>query len=250
LHGKILERDLNLGLSRSIVAGVSELTEEYGRVIVIEDDFLVSPWFLDYMITALDRYADQAQVYQISGYMFPVEHARKPDAFFLPLTTTWGWGTWDRAWKIFDWDATGAIESLRDPDLRRQFELDGSYPYASMLEQRLRNENDSWGILFLWAVFNVGGLVLHPRESLIWVGGFDRSGTHCGDQGWSREASVESVTEGSRQKILDLPESVVPDDAAFDRIKAFLRKETSGKSIIQRVRQKLARLSRSAVWEI
>ncbi len=147
LGGEVVQRDTNLGLARSIVTGVTDLCEQYDRVIVLEDDFELSPSFLGYMLDALDRYAAETGVYQISGYMFPVEHAQRPDAFFLPLTTTWGWATWARAWRIFDWDAADAVEKLRDPKLRRSFDLDGSYPYSSMLEQRLRNENDSWGIL-------------------------------------------------------------------------------------------------------
>jgi hypothetical protein len=227
------------------VSGVSELCARYGRVIVLEDDFLVSPWFLDYMIRALDRYADEPQVYQISGYMFPVQHSTKPDAFFLPLMTTWGWATWERAWKIFDWNADDALEALRNPELRHRFDLGGSYPYAAMLEKRLRNENDSWGILFWWSVFKAGGLALHPAESLVWVGGFDRSGTHCGDQAWSEELSIESVTVNGNRKTFELPDRVVVNEPAFDRIKAFLRNETSARTLFQRVRQKLTALKGS-----
>ncbi len=238
LGGAVVERETNLGLARSIVTGVTDLCESHGRVIVLEDDFALSPSFLDYMLQGLDRYADEPNVYQISGYMFPVEHPAKPDAFFLPLTTTWGWATWARAWRIFDWDASDALEKLRDPKLRRSFDLDGSYPYSAMLEQRLRNENDSWGILFWWAVFKAGGLALHPRESLVWVGGFDRSGTHCGDAAWSVPQSSELVTR-PRHSRFELPPAVQPDPVAFKRIRKFLQKEQYPTSIAGRLWRKV-----------
>ena len=238
LGGEVVEREANLGLARSIVTGVTDLCKSHGRVIVLEDDFALNPAFLDYMLTALDRYADEPNVYQISGYMFPVEHPAKPDAFFLPLTTTWGWATWARAWLIFDWDATGAREKLSDPKVRRSFDLDGSYPYSAMLEQRLRNENDSWGILFWWAVFKAHGLALHPRESLVWVGGFDRSGTHCGDAAWSVPQSRESITERQRSRI-ELPAAVKPDPAAYKRIRKFLQKEQYPTSFAGRLWRKV-----------
>ena len=137
LGATVIERSENLGLARSIVTGVTELCTQYGRVIVLEDDLILSPDFLTYMLNALHRYQDEPTVYQISGYMFPVKHPAKPDAFFLPLTTTWGWATWDRAWRSFDWQASGAQERLADPDFRRRFDLNGSYPYSVLLEQRL-----------------------------------------------------------------------------------------------------------------
>ena len=238
LGAQVVERTQNLGLSKSIVNAVTELCSKYGRVIVLEDDFMLNPSFLDYMLQALDRYADDSNVYQISGYMFPVKHPPEPDAFFLPLMTTWGWGTWSRAWRIFDWDASDALEKLKEPNLRRRFDLDGSYPYSAMLEQRLRNENDSWGIIFWWAVFKAGGLALHPRESMVWIGGFDQSGTHCGDQAWSVPQSREQITK-TRHASFQLPVTVGPDLAAFKRITRFLRKEKYPTSMAGRLWRKV-----------
>ena len=238
LGATVVEREMNLGLARSIVGGVTDLCEKYGRVIVIEDDHALNPSFLDYMLQALDRYADEPNVYQISGYMFPVRHPPKPDAFFLPLTTTWGWATWARAWSIFNWDASDARELLKDPVLRRKFDLDGSYRYSVMLEQRLNNENDSWGLLFWWSVFKAGGLVLHPRQSLVWVGGFDLSGMHCRDVAWSAPQSKESITDSVWEPLV-LPDQVVPDLAAFNRIKKFLRMEQYPTSLTGRVWRKV-----------
>lgn len=244
LGGEVVERETNLGLAHSIVAGVTDLCESHGRVIVLEDDFALNSSFLDYMLQALDRYEDEPNVYQISGYMFPVEHPAKPDAFFLPLTTTWGWATWARAWRIFDWDAADALEELKDPKLRRRFDLDGSYPFSTMLEQRLRNENDSWGIFFWWAVFKVGGLALHSRESLVWVGGFDQSGTHCGDQTWSDETARRLVTGDAPRDPFTLPNKIATDEDALQRIRDFLRAQTvSESSILGRLRRKLSRQS-------
>jgi hypothetical protein len=161
----------NLGLARSVVEGVTQVVAEYGQVIVLEDDLVLSPSFLDYMLQALDRYAGEKNVYQISGYMFPVTQPADADAFFLPLITTWGWATWRHAWQVFNWHASDALEQLKDPSVRRRFDLQNSYPYSVMLENQLRNQTESWGILFWWQVFKARGLALHPRQSLVWNGG-------------------------------------------------------------------------------
>jgi hypothetical protein len=173
--------------------------------------------------------------------MFPVEHPAQPDAFFMPLTTTWGWATWQRAWRIFDWEARGGLTTLADADARRRFDLDGSYPYSTMLEQRLEGLNSSWGILWWWAVFNAGGLALHPRRSLVWNGGFDGSGVHCGDDSGLVQTSAASVLEHRPAPSLRLPAKVAGDEKAFARVKTFLRESNRPTSFIARLRRRLTR---------
>ena len=239
LGAEVIEQATNLGLARSIVSAVTELCETHGRVIVVEDDFALSPSFLDYMLQALDRYADAPNVYQISGYMFPIRHSSKPDAFFLPLTTTWGWATWSRAWRVFDPTAAGAQDALRDPEVRRRFNLDNAYPYAEILEDTLKGRHDSWGILFWWAVFKAGGLVLHPRKSLVWNGGFDETGTHCGDQAWSNQSLSEVTTDEWATGSFLFPGEVEPDKTAFDKVVRFVRSEQSEGGLIEKIRRRI-----------
>lgn len=224
LNAEVVESKENLGLARSIVRGVTTLCKKYGRVIVLEDDFVVSPDFVDYMLQALDRYQEDTNVYQVSGYMFDVEHPSKPDAFFMPQATTRGWATWERAWRVFDWNATGAIEMLADKGTRYRFNLDGSYPYYEMLKGRLNGNNHSWGILWCWAVFKAGGLVLHPRKSLVWIGGFDGTGTHCGNSEID-QAPFETFAKRVFSSTISFPSEVVSDKDAFDKIKNYLRKQ-------------------------
>lgn len=222
LGAVVRERTANFGLAKSIVGGVTDLCEDYGRAIVVEDDLEVGSDFIAFMLDALDRYERAGTVYQISGYMFPVAHPSRPDAFFLPLTTTWGWATWQRAWRAFDWDTGDALERLQDPALRHRFDIDGSYPYADMLKARLAGRNDSWGILWWWAVFKAAGVVLHPRRSLVSVGGFDGSGTHCGRAGGD-DAMCRSETLAFRfNEPVTFPERVQADTDALERVRQFL----------------------------
>jgi hypothetical protein len=244
-HATVIERDTNFGLARSIVEGVTDLCDRYGRVIVLEDDLVLSPSFIDYMLQALDRYAEEKNAYQVSGYMFPIEQPKDADAFFLPLITTWGWATWRRAWQIFDWDASDALEKLKDPAVRRRFDLQNSYPYTVMLQNQLQGQTQSWGILFWWQVFKANGLALHPRESLVWNGGFDSSGTNCGDQGWSIEPGAAVVTHTNSKNSFVFPKSVTMHQGAFDNICHFLKKEQYPASLAGRIRRRLQTMLRA-----
>ena len=175
----VVERPTNLGLANSVIDGTTRLIREFGRVIVVEDDLVVSPRFLEYMNRALERYQDDDSVMQVSGYMFPIDVAAETDAFFMPFTTSWGWATWERAWQHFDPDMRGFDALVSDPHLRDSFDLDGAYGYFDMLERQRRGSIDSWAIRWYLSVFIRGGLTLYPARTLVRNIGFDGSGTHC-----------------------------------------------------------------------
>ena len=177
----IVESSCNKGLANSIVSGIGRLCDEYGKVIVIEDDLVVSPVFLDYMNSALEYYADNSQVMQISGHMFPVSLPGEADAVFLPFTTSWGWATWKRAWNYKE-DSVAAERQIKSRRWRFAFDIDGAYPYSRMLMDRLDYKNNSWAIWWYFHVFSHSGLTLFPRVTLVNNEGFDGSGTHCGDK--------------------------------------------------------------------
>ena len=174
----IIEREKNWGLSKSIIDGVTKVINKYGRVIVMEDDLVVSPYFLMYMNASLCKYVDEVKVIQIAGYMFPLNIDINEDALFLPLTSSWGWASWKRAWDLFDINATSYEQLKNDSLLRERFNLNGAYDYYSMLENQLDGKIDSWAIRFYLTSFLSNSLILYPRETLVINNGFDGTGTH------------------------------------------------------------------------
>jgi GT2 family glycosyltransferase len=217
---RLIERDENLGLANSIITGVSEVCSENGRAIVVEDDLLVAPQFLAFLNHGLERYADEPNVFQVSGYMFPVPMASASDALFLPLISCWGWATWQRAWRQFDPSATGFNRLERDPELRARFNLDGNYDYFGMLKDQVEGRIDSWGVRWLLSVFLKGGLVLYPSRSLVQNVGVDGSGTHgTGTASLQSDLRVEPDLALGYER---WPSGVELDTVALDRVKQML----------------------------
>jgi GT2 family glycosyltransferase len=175
----IIERAENFGLARSITEGVTKLSEERGRVIVLEDDLATSPHFLEYMNAALDRYADEDRVMQIAGYMFPVKTEIKDDALFLPFISSWGWATWGRAWRHFDRREDCFERILADGSVRKRFDLNGQYKYSKILRAQQQKKIDSWAIFWYVSVFTRQGLALFPKKTLVRNLGFDGTGVNC-----------------------------------------------------------------------
>lgn len=175
----LVERPLNLGLAKSILTGVSEVIKTSDRVIVLEDDILVSSHFLAYMNGALARYEHEERVMQVSGHLFDVPWNAPGDAAFLPMTDCLGWATWRRVWENFDPNNMSKFRNLRkDVFLQKNFDLEDSYPYFHMLNRQHQGKTNSWAILFYLHVFMNNGLVLFPRKSLVHNIGFDGSGTN------------------------------------------------------------------------
>jgi hypothetical protein len=175
-----LERGTNAGVDSSIIEGVTQLCERYGRVVVVEDDLVVSPYFLDFLNSGLRRYENEPRVMQVCGYMFDVPELRESrDAILLPMTSSWGWATWKRAWDLYDPGARGWSERLNDKQQRRRFDLDGNFDYTKMLSRQMRKAVPAWDIRWYYTLFARDGLALHPPRTLVLNEGFDGTGTHA-----------------------------------------------------------------------
>jgi hypothetical protein len=227
----ILEREPTLGLARSIIDGVTNLCEQFGRVIVLEDDLIVSPHFLSYMNDALMRYEYEDQVMQVVGYMFPISLSLEQDAVFLPVTSSWGWGTWNRAWRHFDASGAGYQDLVNDQNLRRAFDLNGRYEFFKMLASQLRGETDSWAIRWYLSVFLMKGLVLYPREPLVENVGFDGSGVNC------VASRIEAAKIDPHFCVTTMPSQIRLSDRYQDILEMFPRPQLSIKTMVNRVRR-------------
>lgn len=177
----IVERDENLGLSRSIITGVTEIIQKYGKVIVVEDDLVVNPGFLVYMNEALRKYEDNEQVMSVTAYSFTNYFAKKlSDTYFLPIPSSWTWGTWKNRWNQFDINAEGWEILKTDRALRRKFIFCKVSGFYSMLLKQMEEKTiDSWAIRWYWTIFKRNGLTLYPKKTLVNNEGYENNGVHC-----------------------------------------------------------------------
>lgn len=216
----LIFKSQNVGLAHSIVSGVSELCRNYGRVIVLEDDLIIGPDFLHFMIESLNHYENEERVMQVSGCTLSLPKGLETDAFFLPVSTTWGWATWQRAWEYFSWTPVDFAEAKRDDVWCQLYDLNGAYPYSVMLEDCIAGRNNSWGILWWYAVSRQGGLVVYPRHNLVWNEGFDGSGVHCGN------SNIFNTIKSTFQKTHIIKDYLTfPDAVQFDPMHLYCLEE-------------------------
>ncbi|MEQ8688380.1 MAG: glycosyltransferase family A protein [Imperialibacter sp.] len=173
----VIERSENMGLAANIVEGVTHIVNEFGKVIVLEDDLVTSRYFLTFMNKALSHYEDLDLVGCISGYTYPVKETL-PSSFFITGADCWGWATWKRAWSFYESDGTKLLKAIRETGQGFDFDFNGSYPYTKMLRDQTEGKNDSWAVRWYASLYLRGQLCLYPGRSLVQNIGMDGSGTH------------------------------------------------------------------------
>jgi hypothetical protein len=172
-------QDSNQGLAKSIISGVTRVLENHSTVIVIEDDLVTSPLFLEFINLGLNRYANNQEVASVHGYVTPFKKPLR-EPFFMRGADCWGWGTWSDRWALFNTDGEELLEQLESKGLLDEFDLGGAYPFSGMLKDQIAGKNDSWAIRWHASMFLQNKLTLYPAQTYVLNIGFDGTGTHTG----------------------------------------------------------------------
>lgn len=230
---KIFEKQENSGLANSVIAGVTQLINEYGQVIVFEDDLVSSPHTLTYFNEALKKYRNEEKVMHIGAYMYPLAKKNLPESFFFRAATSWGWATWERAWKNFEPNIDTLINQF-DHKKKTAFSIDNTMNFWKQMQEFKRGKNNSWAIRWYASVFLKGGLTLNPSQSLVNNIGHDGTGVHSGIN------DIYNVVINPKP-ITQFPDVIEENKNAYEIIKGFLanRKGSIAKRIKRFINEKL-----------
>jgi hypothetical protein len=194
----IIEATQNKGLANSIIEGVSEVIQKYGKVIVLEDDLKTTSNFLTFMNNSLDRYEKEKKVFSVSGYSFDlgIDKNETQDAYFINRGWSWGWATWSDRWNEVDWNVKNYSSFIKDPKARKEFSLGGS-DLNKMLDTQMSGKLDSWAIRWFYHQFRIKGLTIYPILSKIYNNGFDEDATHTTGSDKRYQPALDNVNKTS-----------------------------------------------------
>lgn len=189
----LIIRERNLGLGNSLKTGVTEVFKNSNKIIVLEDDLVVTNSFLKYMNLGLAKYETEPKVASIHGYCFGFDQPIK-DPFFLRGADCLGWATWKDRWESINWDPQKLLNRIKNLGQIQDFNLDGSHSYYSALKGETKRGFHSWAIYWHATMFSQGRLTLFPGKSLVEYAGADGSGTHVVENSefWKTEISTET----------------------------------------------------------
>ena len=176
----VIERETNMGLANSVIAGVTEALTRSPSVIVMEDDLLTSNNFLAFVNSALSTYEDRRDVFSVTGYNYPLPMppSYREDAYLSYRGSSWGWGTWRDRWSQVDW-SVGDYAAFTQDDRAQELFRRGGDDLPQMLELQMSGRLDSWSIRFDYAHYKHDAFCVHPVVSKVQNIGFDGSGIHC-----------------------------------------------------------------------
>lgn len=178
----IVERPVNFYLERNIIEGIEEVFRHHETVIVLEDDIVTAPHFLQFMNDAFDTYRDESQVMHVSGFtrISPQPSALSPQSssYFTPFMAGWGWGTWRDRWDrhfVHFQSREEALEGMLQKEMDA-IEYGGVFPCLKDLNRK----PIPWDICWSLAIRRAGGLCLYPSHTLVRNIGLT-GGTHYGN---------------------------------------------------------------------
>ena len=215
----VAESSVNKGLAASVIAGVTEVLEKYGKAIIVEDDCKVSPFFLNYMNNALDYYESNKKIGSIAGYtpMIDLPDDYKNDVFAAHRSCSWTWATWKDRWQNIDWELKDIKDFYKSPKLIRLLNSNGSDRFIRLYRQTKGN-GSSWSVRFGAHLVKNNLLTVYPRFSYNSNIGCDESGVH----------SKSDDAEKMRVDLSKAIETPVLTDVDIDkRIQKILKKHYS-----------------------
>lgn len=216
----VTEAPENRGLASSVISGVTQVLGQYASAIVLEDDSVVSPYFLTFMNRALDAFRDDRRVGAIAGYTpaigFPADYGA--DIFTCWRSCSSAWATWADRWENVDWELKEICDFYKTPALVKKLNADGTDRFLRLYRQTQGN-GSSWSVRFGAHLVKNDMLTVYPRYSLVKNIGCDNSGVH------STAADAKSMEADLSKAIKDPKIEFVPRDARVGRL---MKKHYSG----------------------
>ena len=174
----IIEREINFGLAKSIINGVSEVVKQFGKVIVLEDDLITSPYFLNFMNDALQFYESNNDIGSITGFNYPlkINSNYSYGSYLYPRCSSKSWAIWQDVWEDIEFDENEIIRKWTLTNIETKI-----LPYGKDLIRMFRSQMlqniDSWAVRFAINQIMLDRYTVYPFESYVTDIGGD-SGVH------------------------------------------------------------------------
>lgn len=225
----IFESKVNKGLAKSIIDGVSQIILEYRKVIVLEDDLISAPNFLEFMNEALNFYSDNNKVFSISGFTLDLPSLKRynKDFYYGYRASSWGWGTWKNRWFDIDWDLKDYDSFINSKNLRKKFQRGGS-DLPRMLSNQMEGKIDSWAVRWCYNQFKKNQLTVFPSKSKIMSIGFGPEATHT-----KTTSRFETFLDESMQRKFNFSDEIEMDN---NLVREFRAKFSIYRRLIDRLR--------------
>jgi hypothetical protein len=180
---KTLFRNENLGCGKAVSSAITWFFEQVDEGIILEDDCLPHSDFFPYCTELLNKYRNIENVKFIGGSNF--QDGKKignSSYYFSAYSHVWGWASWRRVWKEYDFTLNHiSWENLHSSLVRYGFVKDEMNRWKHVYEKMKLNLIDTWDYQLLFSIWNTLGVCIIPNENLVSNIGFGQDSTHTNE---------------------------------------------------------------------
>lgn len=171
---------INLGCGKRVSSGLDWVFANVEEAIILEDDCLPYPSFFRFCEELLKKYRYDERIGSISGQNVQFGRNQTEYSYYYSrYNHIWGWATWRRAWKYFDFDMQNWAE-VRDRKLLYNI-LDNSrlvYKWARNFQAVSEGYLNTWDYQWQFACWMHNFLGIISNVNLISNIGFGMESTH------------------------------------------------------------------------
>lgn len=204
----------NLGCGVRMASGIDWVFSQCEEAILLEDDCLPDATFFRFCAELLALYRSESRIAHIGGGNFQYGAVHGDGSYyFSSYAHCWGWATWRRAWRHYDyrmtaWPVATNMLPANAPGERSHWRF--------VMEETKAGRIDSWDYQWMLTCWCRGALSVVPQVNLISNIGFCDAATHT-----RGESKVAALALQPVRFPLRAPERMRPSfaaDAATARI--------------------------------
>ena len=227
--------EANLGCGKRVSSGLNWIFDLVEEAIILEDDCVPHPSFFRFCEELLEYYRHDQRVVAITGQNVQFGRSRTDYSYYFSrYTQCWGWATWRRAWRHYDFDMNLWPE-IRDKDILRDIFSDSRAVriWTNVFQSMYEKKRDTWDYQWTFCGMIRNGLTAISDVNLVANVGYDSEGTHTDD----RDSPYSKLAVESVSFPLKHPPYVVRNSQADEFTQGSLYNYEHG--LLKRVRKKL-----------
>ena len=161
--------EINLGCGKRVASGLDWVFEQVEEAIILEDDCLPDPSFFQFCEELLEKHSYDHRICTISAQGFAKGHHREDYSYYFSrYNHSWGWATWRRAWKSFDfemshWKQVHQQQILSDI-LQDHYAVEA---WTKIFESTYSGHVDTWDYQWMLSCWLQNSLSIHPICNLV-----------------------------------------------------------------------------------
>ena len=196
-----LFRHENLGCGKGPSSAISWFFEHETEGIILEDDCLPSPSFFSFCAELLERYRYDTRIMEIGGNNFEKKNARGKDSYFFSnMIYIWGWATWRRAWKLYNYEMKHYNEITSKGYLEGHYDFNYETEHFNYIFEKMHTGDDRtnrktvWDYQWQFTCKINSGLTIVPERNLVRNLGFGADATNTRDpQGVGHDLKLDEL---------------------------------------------------------